>query len=176
LPISKPNPEKVAAERLKKDTAGEKSSPAVSESPQQEPPREKRKYTKRSDHWSKPDVPKEIPRTAEDIKNGAQMCAFLVATLWGILAPFIKHRDITDQEALQLGSALDPVLYKYLPGLSGYTLEINLLLVVGTVWQATAITGEKIDQYKDVEISETHKLSVLPIPPTQPEKPPKKEK
>jgi len=139
MSISKPNPEKTAADRLNKG-AGENSSPASPITPSDGEKRGRGRpkgSTNKPKDGSSPEKVKD--RTPEEIKQGEQVCAFLSATLWGIAAPMLNHRDITDDEARELGAALDPVLFKYLPGITGYALEINLILVVGTIWANTAL-------------------------------------
>ena len=147
MSISKPNPQKTAAERLAKGTAsGENSSPDVVSNPS-EPVSDNPKPGRPKGSTNKPkDGATEKPKTAEELEQEARMSAFLFATVWGISTTFTKHRDISDDEALNVGRALAPVLAKYLPSMAGYALEINLLLGVGMVWTSTAPPKKKPEE------------------------------
>ena len=139
MSISKPDAAKTAAERLNKEAGGE-NPPAATVSGEQ--PR-KRGRPKGSKNKSSTGDAFILERSKEDIESGKQLCAFLFATVWGIAAPMLKRKDVTDEQALMIGAALDPVLVKYLPGMSGFVLEINLLVAIAAVWQATEIPDEK---------------------------------
>lgn len=133
MPIKPTDPEGVAAERFGKG-APENGAPAESEAPlKRRPGRPKGSGKKKV-----PAVP-PAPLSPEEMAQGAALCSFLAATIWDLLAPLMKRREVTDEEAQKLGGAIFPVLNKYLPNLTDWTLEINLVLVVAVVFQNTQL-------------------------------------
>jgi len=75
-------------------------------------------------------------KTAE----GVLMSTLLANTLWNVSRIFTKRRELTEPEAKQIGEALDPVLHKYLPMASDYSIEIAFVVTVYMVWNATTPT------------------------------------
>lgn len=144
MTISATNPEGALAERF--GTGGAQSPPVSDSAPAPAPKnkggRPKGSKTKTRTAASQPEPVKTL--TVEEQEQGAAMCAFLTATIWDIAAPMLKRRSLTDVEAERLGKALFPVLNKYLPALGDWQMEINLLLVVATLWSATAIPESEL--------------------------------
>lgn len=134
----KSDPEGVAAERFGKvdPEEGSPSEPVPRRGPGRPKGSGKKKKT----------APEPIPLTQAEIDQGARLCSFLSATLWGIAAPLMNRRDLTDDEASKLGGALFPVLNKYLPALSDWALEINLLIVVAALLQGTVIETKPVEE------------------------------
>ncbi len=64
----------------------------------------------------------------------------LGATVWGLLALTTKKfRTLTDEEANELGIALDPVLCRWVPIFGDWKHELGLVMVIGTLVAATKI-------------------------------------
>jgi len=70
--------------------------------------------------------------------EGVAMSAVLGGTIWSLVSRFTAHRDLTAKERTELGRALDPVLYKWLPALNEYAAEAALLMTAWNLWNATA--------------------------------------
>lgn len=68
-----------------------------------------------------------------------QAMATAGALLWKVAAPVTKCRPLTDDEALALGTALDPVVEKYLPMLGDWKAETTLLITIFALYEATKI-------------------------------------
>lgn len=133
MPLSNPNPEQVAAERLAK-AGGESSPPAAS--PRRHGPKPGTKYKPRQK--SSPEPQGVLERSPEEVAASVKACSFMAGTLWNVIvAKFTKHRALTPEEADQLGAALDPVLDKYLPNMGGYGAELALIVVAGSLWIST---------------------------------------
>lgn len=154
MTIAETDAEKVRADRFgEKETETAPNSPGAV--PSSDPPKRKRGRppgSKTKNKTETPTVPAKPERTPEEQKQGAALCAFLAATIWDIGAPFAKRRSLTDDEALKLGQALDPVLWKYAPAISNWQLEINLLVTVAMLWQGTAIDSSQ--GKADLEVGE----------------------
>ena len=76
-------------------------------------------------------------------------CTMLAGTVWNIVGKFANLRELTDKEAQQLGEALDPVIAKYVPILEDWQYEINLLVVISSLYQATKIKNESVAEIID---------------------------
>jgi hypothetical protein len=150
MSISKPNARARAQERLAKSSDSEFTLEAGADSPAPAPAdtvtgdAPKRRGRKPGSK----NKPKLIERTPEEKAQGAAACSFMVATVWDIFAPAMKRRTLSDQEAQAIGGALDPVLAKYLPGMAGYVLEINLCVIVLGIWQTTKLPKELTPETK----------------------------
>jgi hypothetical protein len=72
-----------------------------------------------------PDAPSEP--TADEIAA----CSFLARTTWNLTCRLWGSRALSDEEGTRLGTALAPVLQKYLPVYGDWAIEINLVLVIG---------------------------------------------
>lgn len=66
-----------------------------------------------------------------------KMCGKLGALVWNFSRMFHGRRELTDKEQRDFGEALDPVLYKYLPALNDWAVEMNLLGTCVGIWNAT---------------------------------------
>jgi hypothetical protein len=71
--------------------------------------------------------------TPEGIASAQLLCA----TAWTIAAPMLKLDSLTEDEAEQLGKAVDPILHKYVPLLDDWREEINLVVAVVGAFQVT---------------------------------------
>src|SRR5438128_1525096 len=65
------------------------------------------------------------------------LSTILGKTLWGLSCMLTRHKTLTDEQARELGTALDPVLYKWLPLLEGWKAEATLIVVTWGLWSAT---------------------------------------
>lgn len=84
----------------------------------------------RSTGKSKAKAPRVVePLTEEEIK----FVGVLIGTLWAIAGPAIKLSPLREEEQDAIGKAAAPVIQKYLPMLGDWSLEINLVLVVGAL-------------------------------------------
>lgn len=66
------------------------------------------------------------------------LASVLGNTVWNLSRMFSHHRALTKDEQHELGAALDPVLYKWLPALDDWKAEATLLMVTWMLWNATA--------------------------------------
>ena len=67
---------------------------------------------------------------------------------WKLIGKFFNLRELTPEEARELGEAGAPVLAKYLPELGEYGPEIGLALTLFGLWEATRLTdanGHAVD-------------------------------
>lgn len=71
-----------------------------------------------------------------------QAMATAGALLWKVAGPVTKCRPLTDDEALALGTALDPVVEKYLPMLGDWKAETTLMITIFALYEATKIRRE----------------------------------
>lgn len=152
--VTDPNPGRVAASRLGTDTEeGGNPSPPADKGSTGSARGGARPGAGRPKKGGKaaPAPPKE--RSAEEVKQGAAVCAFLSATLWDVLGPVLKVKPLDDEEARKLGAALDPVLAKYLPAMGDWTLEINLALVVAALYSSHRMTPEEVTAAKLAKIN-----------------------
>lgn len=117
---TEPNAAKTAADEMAK-RAGEKDSPPARRG---RPPGSKTKKGSSRKSAAKP--PDEDPITDQEIAS----YAFLGNTVWSISARIFKMELLTDEEQLQLGTAMAPVVRKYLPMLGDYGPETVLITVV----------------------------------------------
>lgn len=98
----------------------------------------KARKLKGGDESPKPERPPYVPDPAS-----IQACAYMSKTLWTFVAGFTKHRMVTDEEALQIGGAIDPLLWKYLPAMADWKEELNLAMVLMAIWNATSPPPEE---------------------------------
>jgi len=123
-----------AAERV---TAGEGSTPS---SPKRGRGRPRGSKTKRPSTARPKADEEELEEEREPYKASeasVQGAALLGATLWRIAGPMVKLDALTEDEALELGQALDPILYKYVPMVSEWREELNALVVIVGLFGAT---------------------------------------
>jgi hypothetical protein len=90
---------------------------------------------KTSSAASEPDAPAEI--TEADIRGAA----ILGSASWKIIGGFFNLRELTKDEARELGEAAAPVMAKYLPDLGEYAPEIGLAITLYALWDVTKIEG-----------------------------------
>ena len=72
--------------------------------------------------------PVDVPYVATEQSIAAATA--LGATLWKLVGMFAGYRALEKDEAKDLGKALDPVLFKYVPQVQNWQAEINLVIVV----------------------------------------------
>jgi hypothetical protein len=84
----------------------------------------------------------ERPPYAPDPASIA-LCVILGNTLWNMSRIISHHRALTEEEQQGLGSAMDPVFYKYLPALENWKSELTLVMCIWGLWQATTPEPEK---------------------------------
>jgi hypothetical protein len=65
------------------------------------------------------------------------LSGMLGATIFNLAARIGHHRALTDEETQQLGEAIDPVLWKWLPVLGDWKAEAGLAMVLLMLWQQT---------------------------------------
>lgn len=70
-------------------------------------------------------------------EEGIAISAVLGNTIWNLSRMFTKHGALTAEQQHDLGAAIDPVMYKYLPLLDDFRAEATLVMVVWTIWNAT---------------------------------------
>jgi hypothetical protein len=109
---------------------------------QEAPPRRGRPPGSKTKPKAAPE-PERIYIASEQSVRGA---AILGATIWKIAGNFLGYRALNDAEAMEFGKALDPVLFKYVPILSDWQAEINLLVIVVGLAQTTRIKREKEEE------------------------------
>lgn len=63
-------------------------------------------------------------------------------TIWDLVAPMARLKSLDDEQALRLGTALAPLVKKYLPLLGAWQHEVNFALVVFALVRANAIPRE----------------------------------
>lgn len=63
-------------------------------------------------------------------ENSIIASAVMGATVWAIVAPMFKMRNLSQDEGMRLGEALDPILAKYVPAFASWKYEINLIVVI----------------------------------------------
>ena len=100
---------------------------------------QKRQRAKAPDPNAEPERPPYQP-TEESIV----LCSVLGNVLWNLSRIFSHHRVLTQPEQRQLGEALDPVFWKYLPALDAWKAEATLVMVVWLLWQST--TPEPVEE------------------------------
>lgn len=140
--------EEVAAEILSSSTGAPSGAPVYAT----EPPRQKRKYTRRV---QEPVVeePGYFQRAfaftyhADDTSIAAS--TVLGAMVWSIIAPMLKVRDLDNKEREMLGRALDPVLCRWVPIMADWKFEAALIMTIFSLaqtarkdWVAQHGTGE----------------------------------
>ena len=138
--LGPPDPEGAAA-RVLAQTAGEKlDSPPLR--PRGRPPGKSTAKQRAKWREQKRRQAEEEETSYEPDAAGIAACALLSQTLWRLGGPFLHLRPLTDEEAAQLGAAVDPVLKKYLPALEEWQAEVNLGVVLLGLIQATRIENK----------------------------------
>ncbi len=69
--------------------------------------------------------------------EGIATSALLMGTLWKVAGPMLKLDALTEDEATQLGAAVDPILHKYVPLLDAWREEINLAVALVGAYEVT---------------------------------------
>jgi len=77
------------------------------------------------------------------------LSGILGATLFNLAARIGHHRSLTDDETKALGTALDPVLWKWLPVLGDWKAETGLLVTCLALWQVTTPKPEEDESGAD---------------------------
>lgn len=77
-------------------------------------------------------------------ENQVKATALMVKTAWYLAAKMLPVRELTDEEAMELGEAADPVLCKWIPILGEWKYEANLLVCIITMYMATKIEKLKV--------------------------------
>lgn len=134
----KPNLKRAAAEVLDGAAAG--TTPAVAEP---EPPKRR----------GRPPGARTRNRVREPYvatDDGIALCGMVGGTLWQLAGPMIGLRPLTEPEKDQLGRALDPLLWKYLPALGDWQIEFNAVLTVLALVTATRVAKEPNDTREEI--------------------------
>lgn len=151
-----PDPEGAAAAVLNAGGASDGPASRVRSTPEQRAQwraEKKRQRVKAGRSGPIEDLAEERPPYHPDPVSIAGM-ATLGRTVWAIIGSRLGFRPLTDEEANTLGTALDPVAYKYAPFFGQYGAEINLVVVLFGLAQATKIKkpvepeviGEKVSE------------------------------
>lgn len=69
--------------------------------------------------------------------EGIAVSSVLGNTVWNLSRLMTNCRALSDEEREELGAALDPVLYKYLPVLDDWKAEATLVMVAWTLYERT---------------------------------------
>lgn len=75
------------------------------------------------------------PITDQDVAA----CALLGSTVWTLMGKIIGMRPLFPEESHELGAAMAPVVVKWMPFMSKWAPELNLVVVTVTLYQATRI-------------------------------------
>lgn len=98
--------------------------------------------------------PTEVRPPYEPNPASIALCAKLGSVLWSLSCMVTKHRALTDEEAHELGAALDPLFYKYLPAVNQFAEELNAVGTVWQLWEATKPDETATDRADDVRSDE----------------------
>ena len=122
------------------DAANEKLNPVSTEQPRRRgrPPGSKNKP--RDSAPSNDVIEGERPpfvyiRDEQSVKASMAMGM----TVWFLASKMLPIRELTEDEGMQLGEALDPVLCKWIPILGEWKYEANLMVCIVMLYLATKI-------------------------------------
>jgi hypothetical protein len=126
--------EAAAQVRAERDGGAEAGAPASPKRGRGRPKGSKtRTRTTRAVEAEKEPEREPYKATPEGIASAQLLCA----TAWTIAGPMLKLDSLTEDEAEQLGKAVDPILHKYVPMLDTWREEINLTVAVVGAFQVT---------------------------------------
>lgn len=105
---------------------------------------DKRKARSRSSEVAETDGKRSTEPYVPD-PTSIMLSGMLGATIFNLACRIGHHRALTDEEVTQLGEALDPVLWKWLPVLGDWKSEAGLVMVLLTLWNQTTPPKETED-------------------------------
>lgn len=89
--------------------------------------------------------PEKEPFVYKPDEGTIQATAVVARVVWDIAAPFARLKQLTDEQAARLGTALDPLVQKYLPLLADWQYELGAVMCVVAVARENAIPRENKD-------------------------------
>lgn len=103
-----------------------------------------------------PEPPPEPPRPVEVTEEEARAWGRLGGSIWRLAGPMIGLQELNDEQKLELGRALAPVVKKWTPFLDKWAEETNLAMVVFVLWDVTRIRKkpEPEAEPRDVEFED----------------------
>jgi hypothetical protein len=72
-------------------------------------------------------------------ENSVKASAAMGMMVWFLASKMLPVRELTEEEGMQLGESLDPVLCKWMPMLGAWMYEANLLFCIIMLYMATKI-------------------------------------
>lgn len=76
-------------------------------------------------------------------------------TVWFLASKMLPVRELTEEEGMQLGEALDPVLCKWIPILGAWKYEANLLVCIVMLYMATKVDKTVTKEAPSEEVDAT---------------------
>lgn len=121
-----PNAADIAAKEIAARTGGEPDKGSPAPPSHKGPGRPPGAKNKKKSGTKKTAGPVEDPITPEEIAA----YAFMGGTIWSLSAKLFNLEELNDEERERLGTAMAPVIRKYLPVLGDYAPEAALFTVV----------------------------------------------